>query len=550
MNLKKAILTTLVISITNFSYSQENYKNPIKKNVELSDQQLQNWHHKDYQQDTLPGVSLEKLYKSGLLDSYKKTQEIIVAVIDTKIDIDHIDLKGQLWVNEDEIANNGKDDDNNGYIDDMVGWDFLGNTKGEYIKYQSAEVVRIIQKFRDKFEAKEETEIDSKELANYKLYVKAKKALEEDITGLKNPISFFNEWLNSYATASAKIKEITKKEDINIDVLNSVLNSNKDSIIVKHANFLKTAIENNQTEATYKHYSKWYTDMLTTTYNVDYKERTITGDNPDDITDVNYGYNTVSGEVPFNHSIVVSGVIGANRDNNLGAMGFSKNIKVMPIVMVASGDEHDKDIALAVRYAVDNGARVINMSWGKKFSLHQNWVLDAIKYAESKNVLIVHGAGNDATNSDKLKYYPNDYHSDLDAELVSNFITVGASGYKLDENIIASFSNYGKKSVDVFAPGLKVYTTKEYSKFGFSRGTSLAAPMVSGLAGLLLTHFPELSAKDLKKIIMESGNTFDIPVNVMDNGDKKSISFKELSKSGKIINAYNAFLMAAKQSKN
>ncbi|SHI76983.1 S8 family serine peptidase [Aquimarina spongiae] len=550
MNLKSVVITVFYLLVISHSSCQETPKKSsnnhlISKEKKLSNEELQNWHHKDYENDTIPGVGLDRLYESGLLDKYPKGDEVIVAVIDTKVEIDHIDLKEHIWENKDEIANNGIDDDNNGFIDDKVGWDFLGNSNGKYVKFQSAEVVRVIKKYEQVFEGKDSTDIDKEELSNYKLYVKAKKQLPNDINKLKSSINYFKEWLKRHESASASIKQLTKKEEISVADLDKVLSSTNDSITNDHAKFLKSAKQNDRTEKMFKHYIQWYSDMLETTYHLDYKEREIVGDNLNKITDSIYGNHIVSGEVPFNHSIVVSGVIGSDRNNSLGAMGFSENIKIMPIVMVASGDEHDKDIAMAIRYAVNNGAKVINMSWGKQFSLHQNWVIDAIKYAESNNVLVVHGAGNDAVNTDKHLYFPNDY---MDGpELVNNFIVVGASGYEVNENLVASFSNYGKNTVDVFAPGVKIYTTKENNNFGFSRGTSLAAPMVSGLAGLLLSYFPNLSAAELKKIIMESGTYFEIPVKINDDDNtQKEVSFTELSKSGRIINAYNAFLMASR----
>jgi len=548
MNIKGTILTVFFLLSISYSYCQENKKNPLMNRVlsktkYLSNQELQNWYHKDYENDTIPGISLDKLYESDLL-SERTGNEIIIAVIDTKLDINHIDLKEQIWENKDEIADNGIDDDKNGFIDDKNGWNFLGNSNGKYLKYQSSEVVRIIKKYQQIFEIKDSTNIDKDELLKYKLYLKAKEEYKNSINDIKSSIHYFEEWINKYPIAIKSIQRITKKEGFSIEDLDNILNYSKDSIVNEYAKFLKSAKQKDHTTKLYKHYIKWYGNMLETTLNLNYNERGIIGDDPNDITDSIYGNNIVSGKVPFNHSIVVSGVIGANRNNGFGAMGFSKNIKIMPIVMVASGDEHDKDIALAIRYAVDNGAKVINMSWGKKFSLNQNWVLEAIKYAESKNVLLVHGAGNDGVNTDSNTYFPNDYLDDL--ELVDNFIVVGASTYRLDGNLIASFSNYGKKTVDVFAPGVKIYTTKENNSFKFSRGTSLAAPMVSGLAGLLWSYFPNISTNELKKIIMESGTSFEVPVTIIDKKNtKKEVPFTELSRSGKIINAYNAFLMAS-----
>ncbi|CAL2102545.1 Subtilase family protein [Tenacibaculum sp. 190130A14a] len=548
MNIKEIALTLIFTLTLSNGFCQENQNNStLTKSKKLSNKELKSWYHKDFEKDTIPGISLDKLYNSGLL-SKTKGKEVIVAVIDTKLDIDHEDLKGYIWINKGEIANNNIDDDKNGYIDDKNGWDFLSNTKGQYIKYQSSEIVRIIKKYQHKFETKNSTDLDENASKEHRLYLEAKKQLESKIERYKTTLGNFDKWITKYDSANNSLKGLLKKENISIQDLNNLLKTAKDSVTITHAKFLKNAKETDLIN-TLTHYKKWYGGMLNTTLNLNYNEREVIGDNPNDINDKFYGNPNVSGEVPFNHSISVSGVIGANRNNNIGAKGFSTNIKIMPVVMVASGDEHDKDIALAIRYAVDNGARVINMSWGKRFSLHQDWVLDAIKYAESKNVLIVHGAGNDAINTDVNEYYPKDHQGDL--ELVNNFIAVGASGYNLSKNLLTDFSSYGKKTVDVFAPGVKIYTTEIDDKYQFSRGTSLAAPMVSGLAGLLWSYYPELSASEIKEIIMKSGTSYDTLVTISDtNNQKKQIPFSELSKSGKIINAYNAFIMASKLKKD
>ncbi len=222
--------------------------------------------------------------------------------------------------------------------------------------------------------------------------------------------------------------------------------------------------------------------------------------------------------------------------------------KIMPLNISYSGDEHDKDIAMAIYYAVDNGAKVINMSFGKEFSLHKKWVSDAYKYAESNNVLIVHCAGNDSFNVDENPYYPNDVDYENPHEVVDNFINVGATTAKADSTLVASFSNYGKKNVDLFAPGDKIYTTTAGNGYAYDSGTSLAAPMVSATAALIWSYYPKLTAKEVKQIILESGTAYDMDV-LIPGGEGKKAKFSELSKSGKVLNVYNAMQLAEKVSK-
>jgi cell wall-associated protease len=285
--------------------------------------------------------------------------------------------------------------------------------------------------------------------------------------------------------------------------------------------------------------------------NVSYNERHFFDIN-EHLFEKGYGNNNVSSNLSGitinNHSTRVTGIIAANRFNGIGVKGITSNVKIMPLSISPSGDEHDKDIALAIRYAVDNGAKVINMSFGKEFSLHKKWVIDAYKYAEKHNVLLVHSSGNNSFNVDENPYYPNDVDYENPNEVVANFINVGATTAKADSTLVASFSNYGKKNVDLFAPGAKIYTTASNNTYGFESGTSFSAPMVSGTAALIWSYYPKLSAKEVKQIILESGTGYDIEV-LVPGGEGKKAKFSELSKSGKVLNVYNAMQLAEKVSK-
>ncbi|MNQ89242.1 Thermophilic serine proteinase precursor [compost metagenome] len=275
------------------------------------------------------------------------------------------------------------------------------------------------------------------------------------------------------------------------------------------------------------------------------------GDNPDDIKDTKYGNNIVFGpdKEEALHGTHVAGIIAQTRNNNIGGDGVANNVEIMTVRAVPDGDEYDKDIALAIRYAVDNGAKVINGSFGKSFSPHKQWVFDAIKYAEKKDVLFVHAAGNEGDNLDleSNANYPND-SDDNKKEFASNVLTVGSLTNIYGEGIISDFSNYGAFNVDVFAPGSEIYATIPNDKYKYEYGTSMAAPNAAGVAALIRSYYPKLSAKQVKQILMESGTP--LPENVL-LGEKKDVKITaaNTSKAGKMINAYNALLMAEKMSK-
>ena len=206
----------------------------------------------------------------------------------------------------------------------------------------------------------------------------------------------------------------------------------------------------------------------------------IVQDDETNINDRDYGNKDIMASTPF-HGTHCSGIIGAVRDNGIGVDGIADNVRIMMVRAVPDGDEHDKDIANAIRYAVDNGAQIISMSFGKDFSPQKQWVDDAVRYAQSKGVLMVHAAGNDAANIDSADNFPNPTFIDGNGR-ATTWITVGASGDPKLGGITASFSNYGKKEVDVFAPGVQIYSTiPTGNNYGTASGTSMACPVVCGI---------------------------------------------------------------------
>lgn len=506
-----------------------------------SDSLLHFWHIKDIILDTLAGISLDRALKDVI--PFKKPNTVIVAVIDGEVDVNHPDIRPLLWSNPNEIPDNGIDDDKNGYIDDINGWNFIGNPDGVSAIYSHFEVARIVSMYQKEF-SKYENESDSTKIPSskeYTIYLKAKAIFDKELNLAKAIAQNGPKVVNDYAQAFENLKPHILEKDYTLDRLDSlskIYPELKDDIALA-----KNSVTGNQTLAEMKSVLKMYQNTVKYYLNLDYNERELVGDNPNDLQDINYGNNQISNNYQIlNHGTRVAGVISSIVNNKY----FSEKIKIMPLVISNYGDEQDKDMALAIRYAVDNGAHIINISSSKKFSLHQNWVMDAIRYAEENDVLIITSAGNDSSNLDayKLFNYPNDTDEN-NHEIVSNFIKVGASGFALTEGLYFIKSNYGKNEVDLFAPGVKIFTANEHKSHGFVEGTSFAAPVVSGIASIIRSLFPELTAPQVKKILMDSGLEFDILVNIKtSNGEIDQKPFNELSKTGKIVNLYNALLLA------
>lgn len=517
-----------------------------------------NWYQKDYALDGIPGISLEKWYNT----QPKKTKnQIIVAVLDTQIDLNHEDLKSQIWTNPNEIPNNGIDDDKNGYVDDVNGWNFLGTKSGNYIVWTNFEYVRIIREWSPLFANKKEDEIESNSLLKYKDYQRAVSYLAKNKKHYNGWLKSLNHDIDVFPLIKDTLKHFFPKENYTykqLDSLYKIYKINDKSYRQRRDDndkdlgalifFMMTNMESNDTDlSSLKEQQEKLDSVVNKNLNLNYNERVFI-DNNSNILEKGYGSNQlcpiIKGIKRFhNHNTEVSSIIAANRKNNIGIKGFSDSIKIMPLNISASGDENDKDIAMAIYYAIDNGAKVINMSFSKEFSIHKEWVFDAIKYAEKNNVLIVHCSGNNGLNIDENPLYPNDYDYNDKGEISNNFITVGSISKKKDSLFVSNFSNYGKQNIDIFAPGEEIYTAFPDNKYDFDSGTSLAAPMVSGTAALIWLYYPTLTVQEVKYIILESGTPYDIEV-LIPGGNGKKAKFSELSKSGKVLNVYNAMQMA------
>lgn len=513
------------------------------KNAPLTDDQLKSWGAADLASDTIPGMSVDKAYAELL--SKKKGKTVIVAVIDSGIDIEHEDLKDVIWVNSGEIPNNGKDDDNNGYIDDIHGWNFLGDIVGENMEY-----VRYLKKLGPKFEGKSESSVSAADRADYELYQKAKAEFDKEYAEtLANK--------DQYAAILAQVKPaheaMTKrfgKEDYTKEDLSGIKNPDAAtqgqigllSQMFTFADSIPELVDELNGGIEY------FGGRLDTHFNMDKDFRSVVGDNPDQWDGKAYGNNDVDGPDPekedARHGTHVAGIIAAKRNNNIGMNGVANNVEIMVLRAVPDGDEYDKDIAMAIRYAVDNGAKVINTSFGKYYSPHPEWVWDAIKYAADNDVLIVNAAGNEAFDLDGIQVYPND--QELGGTEISNtFITIGAMHHDYGSDMVANFSNYGVSSVDVFAPGTKIWSTTPLSTYEYLQGTSMASPAVAGVAAVLRSYYPNLTAAQIKQILMDSGLSSKSPV-VLGGDPSNSQNFGDISKSGKMVNMYNAILMADK----
>ena len=517
--MKRTGAILLLSFTTSLALAQSSVSYQAKKDS-LSEIELQRWSHLDLLKDSIPGMSVDKAYNEVLKD--KKGNKVIVAVIDSGVDINHPDLKPVIWTNKKEIPNNKKDDDKNGFVDDVHGWNFLGESNLE-----NYEFVRILKKGDDG------SETYKKALADYeKKY---------------NEIIQYKEPVDMLVKADKTIREYLKKESYTLQEL-------KDVASVKYELFQSKRIllayaedtgENFRTEL--EEFKDYVYDQLNYNLNKDFDGRKILGDNADDLSTKKYGNNVVysKSRKDSSHGTHVAGIIAQLRNNGIGGDGVATNVEIMPIRAVPNGDEYDKDIALAIRYAVDNGAKVINGSFGKDYSPHKDWVFDAIKYAESKDVLIVHAAGNDSKNIDVEPNFPTDEIEGK--EFANNVITIGAINQNYGDKMVADFSNFGATNVDVFAPGVKIYATIPENKYKYEQGTSMASPNAAGVAALIRSYYPSLKASQVKQIIMQSGTPIDLVVNVGENGETKK--FSEACVSGKIVNAYNALKMAEEMSK-
>jgi cell wall-associated protease len=522
----------------------------------------QTWQLLDYGQDSVYGASVNRAYKELLKG--KASHQVIVAVIDEGVDISHEDLQGHIWTNKREIPGNSIDDDKNGYIDDIHGWNFLGGKDGKNIYATNSEADREYARLLPEFSVMDSALASHEK--DYTYFQKVKKEHLKDSVGRDflayKLVENVENVIPKLSSADSLLKSAIQKQIIYYKDIDSF--ESKDSIADKSRKFVLGFY--GEIGATNKSISLDSVIAKFKAYLVEFKgdqllykgvksdpllqRKEIVGDNPFDINDRKYGNNMV-GDQYADHGTHCSGIISAIRGNGVGMDGVADNVIILPVRAVNTlhyGDEMDKDIALAIRYAVDNGARIISMSFGKDLSPQKQWVDEAVQYAENKNVLLVHVAGNDNTDIDTTGWFPSPNYLHASGR-AGNFINVGAITMDTGYALTAEYSNYGQKEVDIFAPGSRIYSSVPGNKYQFDSGTSMATPVVAGVAALLLEYYPNLTAVQLKYILLKSVTSLKGKL-VYKPGTMEKVDFSTLCASGGVVNAYNALQLAAKIASN
>jgi cell wall-associated protease len=534
--MKKLLLAVIPALLVQITFAQTSVKEDAFKG----------WHLKNKEKDGFYGISLEQAYQF-LKD--KKSTTIIVAVIDSGIDTLHEDLKPVLWKNPKEIPGNGIDDDKNGYVDDVYGWNFLGGKDGRNIKEESLEAARLYHALKTKYSGTvDESKLSAIEKEEYRIFLNAKDDIEGGATDAQQQMLFLRNLYKQSSNADSVLKQTFKPIYTGNELAGYKPANSKEANAKATMLTLFKAFEMMDAPSTtiMKEFTDYYNGQERKAEAMDAAPKNIRAeivkDNYYDFNDRYYGNPDVMASTPF-HGTHVSGIIAAARNNGIGVDGVANNVRIMSIRAVPDGDEYDKDVALAIRYAVDNGARIINMSFGKGFSPQKKWVDEAVRYAQSKGVLLVHAAGNDGNNIDTTENYPNPVFADTKMR-APNFMTVGASGDPKNGGLAANFTNYGKKEVDVFAPGVKIYSTVPGGNtYGFAQGTSMASPVVAGVAALILSYYPHLTPEQIRFCIEKGAQVTDTEVTIP--GGETKVPFNSLSRTGGFLNAYESLKIAA-----
>ncbi len=536
--MKKSILAfSLIFSFTALTFGQA----------------PENWFNLAFDTDSVYGAETEKAYT--LLEG-KKGKEVVVAVIDSGVDEEHEDLSNIMWVNPNEIMGNGKDDDNNGYVDDVNGWNFIGGPEGN-VAQDNLEVTRLYRMYHEKFkDVSNPTTLNNDEKQEYARYLKVMRDTKKGRESAEKNLDRYKQQKANIFNGLDELEKVVGKNPLNLQMLEEV-NTEGNSSLALVINIAKNGLKSEEKEEVTVDYIRdaveeglsgaidYFETQAEYHYNIDFNPRPIVGDDYSDPYQRDYGNNEYEGPDAF-HGTHVSGIIAADRNNDLGLNGVADMAKIMTIRAVPDGDERDKDVASAIIYAVDNGASVINMSFGKGYSWNKKVVDEAVKYAAKNDVLLVHAAGNSAQNNDNSQNFPNDSYDKrclfCSKSADDNWIEVGALSYVTDENIPASFSNYGKEEVDLFAPGVAIYSTAPDNEYQDAQGTSMAAPVVAGVAALIRSYFPDLTAKQVKEILLESATRIDM--DVKKPGTQDLVPFSSLSVTGGTVNAYEAVKLA------
>ena len=531
--MKKVLIAAAFLASFSFAFAQD----------KMQDNDLKTWYHKDFSTTNVYGVNTDNAYKF-LESKGLKPRTIVVGVLDSGVEVDHPGLINNMWKNPNEIPNNGIDDDKNGYVDDIYGWNFIGGKTAD-VDADNLEVTRMVKKYQPIFEGTDSAKNranQAKMPEEYAIYQKSKKLYDEKgseakqyyhyFSGFNNAIPSIVKTLNGKTLTKANlaaIKPASQEDSRNLQILNS--------LVQDAGNVGKTPKEveellRKEIEGALKHYES----QATKHYNLDFDPRAeIVGDNYDNYNEKHYGNNHYEGP-DASHGTHVSGIIAGLPHGNEVQYGVAHKVaKIMTVRAVPDGDERDKDVANAIRYAVDNGAKILNMSFGKAVSPGKKHVWEAMKYAEKKGVLLVKAAGNENQNIGENEYFPTNFMKQSDEKpFVSNMIVVGASTNN-SQNLRARFSNYNGKMVDVFAPGQEIYSTVPDAKYEYLQGTSMASPVVAGAAAVLWAYMPSLTPQQIKEALVKTVNKSTVNANV-----DSSANFDQISVAGGVIDLYKA----------
>lgn len=527
----------------------------------MKGQKLMTWYHEDFSSSNIYGVNTQNAYKYLDAKGLKPTP-VIVAVLDSGVEVDHPGLKPNMWRNPNEVPGNGKDDDGNGYVDDIHGWNFLGGKNAD-VKVDNMEVTRIVKKYQSLFEGPDSAKNKANQAkmpAEFDMYMKAKqiftkKSIEarqgyETYKRINDLIPSMIAMLNGQnltAQAVSAIKPTTQEQAMAVSVLGQL--TGDPAVAGKSPTEVQTYLSKQIKDAL-----DYFEPQAAQQYNLDYDPRAeIVGDNYDDYSERSYGNNHYEGP-DAKHGTHVAGIIAGVPHGGEVQYGVGyKTAKIMTVRAVPDGDERDKDVANAIRYAVDNGARILNMSFGKPVSPGKDVVWDAFRYAESKGVLLVKAAGNENENIAENVYFPTNYKEVSDAKpFINNMIVVGASTND-NEFLRAGFSNYNQKMVNVFAPGDKIYSTVPDGKYEYLQGTSMASPVVAGAASILLAYMPGLTPAQIIEALVTTSNKSSVNAMLSSNENNR---FDLISEAGGVIDvrkaaeyAYTNFFKAAPATK-
>ncbi|PSQ98314.1 MAG: peptidase S8 [Bacteroidetes bacterium QS_9_68_14] len=485
------------------------------------------WQHLSAGAGGYPGIATERAY--DWLGDRAPQDTVVVAVLDGGVDPDHEDLDGVLWTNAGEVPGNGEDDNGNGYVDDTHGWNFLGNASGENVEHDTFEVTRLYVELRDPYEGANPDTLTAAERETYRRYQRIK----ADFQKQKQQYEQRYDQVQQIARFVEQARPLLVQQAARL--VSGLLERTDTADLATLAEDLQKAEEQLRTRAEYN-------------FNPDYNPRPIVGDDYSDATERIYGNADVQGP-DAGHGTGVASLIAAERDNDLGIRGVAGAVRIMPVRAVPGGDERDKDVANAIRYATNNGADIINMSFGKAYSPRKEVVDAAVRHAEDEGVLMVHAAGNDGADVDTTDSYPSAHYAD-GSGAADNWIEVGASTAEGDSLLAAPFSNYGGERVDLFAPGASMQVARPGDAYGRAQGTSFAAPVVSGVAALVMAYYPSLSAEQVKEAILSSatsraGQMVKRPGRPSGgSGGGERVRFGTLSRTGGVANAYAALRAA------